>query len=453
VDERFDVVVRAGSVVRGDTVDEADVGIRAGRIAAIAAPGSLDTARSEERVDARGLYVLPGVIDAHVHFREPGLESKEAWSTGSLAAVMGGVTTVIDMPNTVPVTATAADVADKAARIEARSWCDAGVFGLAGEASIDAVPELAGAGVLGFKAFMGTTVGDLAPLSDDALRAAMVAVAATGLRLGVHAEDDAVIAAETARLRAEGRTDPVAHAEARPPRSRSTPSNVRAAWRTRPVRGSTCSTCRRPTVSRCSSLGAHAAADITCELTPHHAFLAAEEMPRLGSVARVNPPLRPHPNGEFLVRALADGRITAVATDHAPHEPELKLLPDIWRAVSGFAGVETALRLFLTFGVHRGAIALPVLARAMAAGPARTWGLAPRKGAIEPGADADLVLVDLDRVGVIRASDGHSRNPLGPWEGVPTRGMPVMTFLRGELAMRDGEPVGEPRGRFVRPHR
>ena len=453
MDERFDVVVRAGSVVRGDTVDAADVGIRAGRIAAIAAPGSLDTARSEERVDARGLYVLPGVIDAHVHFREPGLESKEAWSTGSLAAVMGGVTTVVDMPNTVPVTATAADVADKAARIEARSWCDAGVFGLAGEASIDAVPELAGAGVLGFKAFMGTTVGDLPPLSDDALRAAMVAVAATGLRLGVHAEDDAVIAAETARLRAEGRTDPTAHAEARPPRSEI--GAIERACRLAHETGARLHVFHLSTADGLAALESWRArgTDITCELTPHHAFLAAEEMPRLGSVARVNPPLRPHPNGELLVRALADGRITAVATDHAPHEPELKLLPDIWRAVSGFAGVETALRLFLTFGVHRGAIALPVLARAMAAGPARTWGLAPRKGAIEPGADADLVLVDLDRVGVIRASDGHSQNPLGPWEGVPTRGMPVMTFLRGELAMRDGEPVGEPRGRFVRPHR
>jgi dihydroorotase-like cyclic amidohydrolase len=192
-------------------------------------------------------------------------------------------------------------------------------------------------------------------------------------------------------------------------------------------------------------------ADITCELTPHHAFLDTGDMTRLGSVARVNPPLRASGNGEALVAALAAGRVTSIATDHAPHEAPLKRDPDIWRAVSGFAGVETSLRLFLTFGLHAGAMTLQDLVRATSEGPARTWGLWPRKGAIEPGSDADLVLVDPDREAVIRAADGHSRNPLGPWEGVRTRGLAVATILRGTIVMHDGQSLGGPRGAFVRP--
>lgn len=441
----FDLVVRNATLVNATTMFPADIAIADGKFAAIATPGSLTT-RAVDEFDASGLHALPGVIDGHVHFREPGLEYKEDFLSGSRAAVMGGVTTVLDMPNTIPSTSTAALVRQKHARIDGRAYCDVGVYGLVAQDNLAELEPMAEAGVVGFKCFMGLTTGEISPPDDGVLLEALAVIAKLGLRCGFHAENDQIMRHRIQQLQSAGRTDPLAHVESRPVLAEvesiqrvalfasrtATPIHifhltsrdgleVIRAWRARGV-------------------------DMTCEVTPQHCFLTSDDMARLGSMLRINPPVREPGHAAALLEALADGAITSIATDHSPHTAAEKLNANIWQAVSGFAGVETSLRLFLTYGK----MSLPRLVRATSEGPARTWGLYPRKGAIRVGSDADLTIVDCQREGTIRADELHGKNNLTPFEGVPTRGAAVATLVRGQMVMRDGQlvspatPIGRP---------
>lgn len=444
-----DLLVRNGIVVTSTGRAARDVAIRDGRFSAMAPPGTLDAAGAEV-LDATGLHVLPGVIDGHVHFREPGLTHKEDWGSGSRAAVMGGVTTVLEMPNTLPPTASVETARAKMALAGATSWCDFGIFGLVTDATLDELEPMAAVpGLVGYKAFLGPTTGDLEEPGDAGLMAAMRHIARLGLRLGVHAEDRAIVETGQRVMRETGRRDPLAHVEGRPPEA-----EIGAI--TRVARLAAATGCRLHVFHLSTAAGLAAieewrdrGVDLTCELTPHHAFLDSRDMERLGSVLRVNPPVRPPGNAEALVRALAAGRIEAIATDHAPHERELKLRDDIHEAVSGFPGVETSLALFLTEGVAAGRLTLEQLVRATSEGPARTWGLWPGKGALAVGSDADLTIVDLARKGTIHGEHLHGRSDTTPWEGWPTVGAPVATIVRGRIVMRDGELLGEPAGRGV----
>jgi dihydroorotase len=190
--------------------------------------------------------------------------------------------------------------------------------------------------------------------------------------------------------------------------------------------------------------------DVTCETTPHYCFLTSEFMQTLGSLLRMNPPVREPGHADALLRGLVEGRIDAIATDHSPHTLQEKLNDDIWQATSGFAGVETSVRLFLTYGVKAGRMTLQDYVRVVSEGPARTWGLYPRKGAIAVGSDADLTVVDMERTGVIEAARMHGKNNHNPYEGRRTTAEPVGTIVRGQVIMRDGELVGAPRGRMVK---
>jgi dihydroorotase len=172
-------------------------------------------------------------------------------------------------------------------------------------------------------------------------------------------------------------------------------------------------------------------------------------MKTLGSMLRMNPPVREPGHGDALVAGLIDGRVDGVATDHSPHTKEEKLNDDIWKAISGFAGVEISVRLFLTYAVNAGRMTLQQFVRATSEGPAKTWSLYPRKGAIRLGSDGDLTIVDLDKEGVIREAELHGKNNPTPFDGHKTRGQAVATVVRGKIVMRDGELLGEPSGRIV----
>jgi allantoinase len=449
---RVDLIVRDGTVVTSRGRGAFDIAAHDGRIVAIAARGALEATAVHE-VDATGRYVLPGVIDGHVHFRDPGLTHKEDLGTGSRAAVMGGVTTVLDMPNTLPPTDTVEHARDKARLVEDQAWCDVGLIGLVGTEGIDQLAPMADAGlVVGFKAFLGPTTGAIGRPDDGLLLDAMNRIADLGMRLGVHAEDGEIIEHETARLRAAGRCDPLAHVEGRPviaevesigriglfARSTGCPVHV---FHVSSRQG-------LDMVDRWRADGA----DITTEATPHHCFLGAEDMAQLGSRMRINPPvrLRSEGHGAALLAGLASGRVTGIGTDHAPHTRAEKLHDDIWQAASGFAGVETSVRLFLTEGVDAGRMTLEQYVRASSEGLARAWGLYPRKGAIAVGSDADLTIVDLDREDVIEEARLHGKNDLTPYEGRRTRGAPVATIVRGRVVMLEGDLLGEPSGRLVR---
>lgn len=449
---KVDLIVRNGTVVTATGRGAFDIAASDGRISAIAARGAL-AVRADQELDATGRFVLPGVIDGHVHFREPGLTHKEDLGSGSLGAVMGGVTTVLEMPNTLPPTDSVAHARLKVDALVGRSWCDVGLFGVVVGERTDPIRPLAESGlVVGFKAFLGTTTGALARPPDGALLDAMREVRALGMRLGVHAEDDEIVGREVARLRAAGRTDPLAHVESRP-----VIAEVESIGRVGlfaqhtgcPVHVFHVSSREGlAMVDRWRALGV----DMTTEATPQHCFLGAEDMARLGSRMRINPPVRARAegHGDVLLAGLASGRVTGIGTDHSPHLREEKLHADIWAAASGFTGVETSVRLFLTHGVHAGRMTLEQYARASSEGVARAWGLYPRKGAIAVGSDADLTIVDLEREGPIEGAQLHGRSDVTPFEGVRTRGAAVATIVRGRIVMLDGEVVGEPSGALVR---
>jgi dihydroorotase (multifunctional complex type) len=440
--EQLDLVISAGTLVSSRGQRPADIGLAGERIAAIAEPGAL-AGRGAATLAAGALLVLPGLIDGHVHFRSPGLEHEEDWLSGSRAAVMGGVTSVLEMPNTVPPTATVEAAQAKLALGAARAYCDFGIFGLLGENSA-AVAELAASGlVVGIKAFLGPTTGDIPSPSDDALRAGLTAARAAGLRTVFHAEAADVVAQATAAVRAAGRDDARAHLDARP-----VGAEVAAIERIGRLLVETGAAGHIAHLTSAEGLAAVerwrvTGADLTCELTPHHALLGLDAYDRFGGLAKVNPPIRGETHPAVLLAALADGRIDCLASDHAPHALADNQRPSIWDVPAGFCGVETLLPLLLT-EVAAGRLPIEALVRATSERPAQVWGLWPRKGALEIGADADLTLVDPQHAGVVRAAELHGKNNASPWEGRATTGAAVATIVRGRIAMRDGELLGGP---------
>ena len=444
----FDLVVRGGTLVTSSATFAADVGITAETITAIVAPGHLG-GDARQVIDATGRYVLPGVIDDHVHFREPGLEYKEDFGTGSRAAVMGGVATVLEMPNTHPTTSTAELVRQKRQLAESKAYCDFGLYGLLSQESVEELRPMAEAGVVGFKCFMGQSVGNIPPPDDGRLIDALSIVREMGMRCGFHAENDQIMQHRIRKLQAAGRTDALAHVESRPVLAEA--ESIRRVGLFASGTGTRIHIFHLSTADGLEAIDEwrQKGVDITCEVTPHHCFLSTADVPRLGSVSRINPPLREPKHGTVLINGLASARVSAIATDHSPHLRSEKLNDDIWKAVSGFVLVEISLRVFLTFGVHAGHLSLQQLVRATSEGPARAWDLYPRKGALEVGSDADITIVDLDLEDTISEDRLHSKNNVTPFNGVRTKGAAVATIVRGQIVMQDGQLVGPPRGRMV----
>ena len=449
--EKVDLVVRNGTVVTPESETEADIAIRDGKFVAIAPRGELDVDAAEE-YDATGNHVLPGVIDGHVHFREPGFEYKEDWRTGSTAAVYGGVTTVVEMPNTNPKTDTVEGVELKKRLAEEKSYVDFGIIGLLVQDSVPALRSLAEAGVVGYKCFLGETIGNIPAPDDGMMLDGLKEIAATGLRIGFHAENNEIMQHLIRKLKAEGRTDPLAHVDSRPPLA-----EVESIQRMGLYAQHTGAKIHIFHLSSRDGLEMieewrAKGVDITCETGAHYVFFTAEDMKRLGARLRMNPPVRYPGHGDSLLEGLKDGRVNQIATDHSPHTAEEKLNDDIWKAISGFPGVETSVRFFLTYGVNTGRMTLQQFVRATSEGPAKTWDMWPQKGAIRIGSDGDLTIVDLQKEGVIHEADLHSKNVVSPYEGYKTKGESVATIVRGQVVVRDGELVGSPAGRMVRPN-
>ncbi len=450
--DRVDLLVTNGTVVTSDATFAADVAIADERFVAIAAPGTL-AVKAEHTYDARGKHVLPGVIDGHVHFREPGLEYKEDFGSGSLAAVMGGVTTVVEMPNTKPPTDRPENVRLKQRLAEEKSYCDFGIIGVVVQENVDQIEPMAEAGVVGYKCFLGETIGNIPAPDDGMLLDGLRAVARTGLRIGFHAENNEIMQHLIRQAKAAGRTDALAHVDTRPPIAEV--ESIQRMGLFAKYTGAKIHIFHLSSKDGLDMIDEWRAkgVDVTCESGAHYCFLTSNDMRALGSLLRMNPPVREPGHGEALVRGLADGRVNAIATDHSPHTKEEKLNDDIWKAISGFAGVEVSVRLFLTYGVNAGRLTLQQFVRASSEGPAKLWDMYPRKGAIRVGSDADLTIVDLARTGQISEARLHGKNNLGPFDGHRTKGEAVATIVRGHVVMRDGELVGTAGGRMIRPAR
>lgn len=451
------MLIKNGSIVSPLSTVRGHLVIDGGKVQEVLLrDGNLPAAQTE--IDAAGLHVLPGLIDPHVHFRSPGLEYKEDFETGSSAAVCGGITTVIDMPNVVPPTGTVEGLDAKLECARGRSHCDYAIYAVLAEGSLPHILPLARAGVCGFKVFMGETVGKIPPPSDGELIEQWKVVSETGLRSGVHAEDNSILHYLRDKLQGEGRTDPLAFLESRPPVAEA--EAVQRAILFAREAGSKLMIhhiSSRQAVEILRRVKAEGVVDVRGETGPQYLLLDGRDMVRrgLGSLLRMNPPVRESEHGEALFAGLLDGTVDVIGTDHAPHTREEKRyedrMGDIWKAVSGSHEVETNVPVMLTV-VNEGRMSLNQYVRLQAENPARCWNLYPRKGHLAPGADGDVTIVDMRREGVIDENRLHSKNRLSPWHGWKVRGLPVYTIVRGQVAARDGELVDSGhRGEFVTP--
>jgi dihydroorotase len=435
--EPYDLILKGGTVVNHDGEAARDLGIRAGRFAAI---GDLSRASAGEVIDCRGLHLLPGAIDTQVHFREPGLTHKEDLESGSLSAVMGGVTAVFEMPNTDPLTVSAAALADKVKRGHHRMHCDFAFFvGATAEntrelAELERLP-----GCAGIKVFMGSSTGSLLVADDAGLRAVLKVIRR---RASFHAEDEPRLN-ERKKLRIEGdaRSHPVWRDEIAA--LKATQRLVRVAHET----GARVHVLHVSTAQEMEFLAGHK--DVaSVETTPHHLTLEAPgAYERLGTKAQMNPPVRDVVHRAGIWRGVAQGVVDVLGSDHAPHTAaeKAKTYP---ASPSGMTGVQTLVPIMLDH-VNAGRLSLLRFVDLTSAGPARLFGIAG-KGRIAAGYDADLTVVDLKRRQTITDEWVASRAGWTPYNGVGVTGWPVGTLVRGHKVMWEGSLTAGSQGERVR---
>ena len=434
----FELILRGGTAFTPAGPAATDIGVAAGRIVAL---GDLGAATAPTVIDAHGLTVLPGVVDTQVHFREPGLEHKEDLATGTAAAALGGVTAVFEMPNTKPSTTTDAAIADKVARARGRAWVDHAFFL---GAAADNVAHLAEwerlPGCAGIKVFMGSSTGSLLVADDETLGRVL---ASGRRRVAVHCEDEARLAERKALI--EGGAHPRRHPEWRDVETAlaATRRLVRLAEQARrPVH-----VLHVTTAEEMEFLAGHK--DLaTVETTPQHLTLAAPDCyDRLGTYAQMNPPIREARHREALWRAVAEGVVDVLGSDHAPHTREEKDKP-YPQSPSGMTGVQTLVPLMLDH-VNAGRLSLERFVDLTASGPARIYGIVG-KGRIALGYDADFTVVDMKAERVISNQWIASRCGWTPFDGTRVVGWPIATIVRGRVVMRDGQLLDQPAGAPVR---
>ena len=434
--ERYDLILKGGHVVTPWGVETADVAVRDGRIATL---GDLRHAEAAETIDCTGLHVLPGLIDPHVHLRDPGDPSVESIETGTKAAVLGGLAAVFDMPNTAKSVVSRDILDEKRAFLEGRAYCDVGLYvgaskkNIADLAALELQPN-----VCAIKVFAGSSTGDLLVEDDASLEAVM---RSGRRRICYHSEDEY-------RLQ-----------ERKPMFTPGMPHRNHMVWRD--VETAMLGTQRLMAIARRTGRPAHilhvsTAEELaylrdfrdvcTVEVLLNHLTQTDEAYDRLGGYAVMNPPIRDQRHLDAAWAAVNDGTVDCIGSDHAPHSREAKERP--WpNTAAGLTGVQTLVPLMLDH-VTNGRLSISRLVDLMCAGPARVYG-ALNKGRLAAGYDADFTLVDLKRQRMIR--NDWLATPAGwtPFDGTVCTGWPVATIIRGRAVMREDEVLGAPTGKPV----
>ena len=444
-----DLVLKDAKVFTPNGIFEAGLAIDGDRIVKVAREANLPPA--SERMSLDGNLLLPGLVDIHVHLRGQGLSYKEDFYTGTAAAAAGGVTTVADMPNNMPVTMSVETVKERMKAAEGDVVVNVAFYSAFPEKIEEAASIILEGGAVAFKLFMSKKVGGVDPKDSQLLSKAFKEAASLQVPVAVHAEDPNLLEERRAEALRSGKSDVEAYLEVHSP-------SVEEAAIERAVKLAEEAEARIHICHLSSSRGVRAVSaakrrglPVSCEVTPHHLLLTVEDLKSIGAAALVNPPLRSRRDVDSLWRALQAGFIDVFASDHAPHRLEEKSLP-IWEAETGIPGLETMLPLLLT-QVDRGLLTLGTLVRMASERPAEVLGLEGR-GRIVEGGYADLVVVDLSERFRIEPSTFHSKAKYSPFRGWVVKGKPVKTFVNGRLVMDGGEIVAEPGdGRVLRRRR
>ena len=464
----LDLILRNGTVITPDGLQQTDIGVAGGKIVSLAATGA-----ASEEIDATGLHVFPGVIDSHVHFNDPGRADWEGIATGSRALAAGGGTVFFDMPlNAHPPTCDAAAFDEKLIAAQEQSVTDFALWGGLVPGNLDKMERLAERGVIGFKAFMADSgIEDFSCVDNATLKVGMQRAAELGKLVAVHAESDAITARLTAAALAEKRISVRDFLNSRP-----IYQELEAIQRAIQFAGETKCPLHIVHVSSGAGVALVASArshgaDVTCETCPHYLMMTEEDMERIGALAKCAPPLRTKSAQDVLWRYLEKGHICTVGSDHSPSPPEMKRNFNFFKVWGGISGVQHTLSLLLTGSSRRESaqtsetsqsrltaaatenqwrIPLPKISDLLSANVAERFKI-PGKGRIAAGFDADFALVDLTQQFTVAKGDLLYRHPQSPYVGRALTGRVVRTILRGKTIYKDGKITATSGGRLIKP--
>lgn len=406
-----------------------------------------DEIRSEMVVDLGGRFLLPGVVDGHVHFNEPGRTEWEGYEAGSRAAAAGGTTTIFEMPlNATPPTITKDLLDRKRSVVENKSVIDYGNWGGLVDNNLDELKGMHEEGVMAFKAFLSNSGVDFERIDDDLLYEGLKFTKQFGSLIGLHAENEYVTTLLAQQLKDAGRTDRAAWYESRPPETELEAIHRACYWAE--VTGGNLHIVHITIpdgiryVDEIKNNGTH----VTSETCPHYLYFDHQDFEEIGPAAKCGPPIRSRENVEALWECVLNGQVDVINSDHSPCEwkDKEKGMDNIWKAWGGITGIQMMLPVLLSEGVNKRGLTLPTLSKMISENPARLYGVYPRKGVIAPGADADLVVVDLDEEWTLSADQLFSRNQHSAYVGRTFKGKVLKTFVRGELVYDEGKILAEP---------
>lgn len=458
----IDLVLRNGKIVSATDLVEGSIGVDQGQIVVIGKDPTLPQA--DRTIDLHGNLVLPGFIDTHCHCHGMGRSDWEDFTTGTMAAAAGGITTILEMPQTIPPSSTAETFTEKRKIMEQQAVVNFGLYGGAGTQNIDEIPRMAREGAIGFKTFMQPPMPGrekdfwgLYVVNDGSFLEVLRSTARTGLISAVHAENPEIVEYLTKRLQSQGKMDLDAYLESRPGITESEAiSRAAMLASTAGVRMHICHVSAREAVEVVRNVKQRGQA-LTAETCPHYLTFTHDQIRHLGPYAKINPPIRHEEDREVLWKALHDGTIDVVASDHGPFTSSLKEvgLHDIWKASMGAPAFDAMIPVMLTH-VKRGVMSLHELVKVLSENVAKIFGLYPRKGILRVGSDADIVVVDLKKRKKLRAQEFYTKakDVALLYDGVEVEGMPIQTIVNGLEVMKDGAVLGKPgTGKFVRPDR
>ncbi len=461
---KWDHIIKNGTIVDTKESFKANIYIKDGKIVSVSSEELEGDAI--EVTDAKGLYVLPGLMDTHVHSRDGGATHKEDFFHSTQAAAAGGLTTIFEMPNAIPAINSVENLNKQLENLLPKAHVDFAMWGLClGDLNKDEIKKLDEAGVVAFKFFWGYAInsktyglvynytpGDtdvIPPLKDGEVYEIFKEVAKTGKLIAIHAENADMIQTFTKQVMESGDKSYEAFLNTRPNICEETITQTAISFSKHT--GARLHLLHMSDGDSVESVKQAQEKDysVTAETCPHFLFLSNEDFDNIGPMMKVYPPIRYKKDQEKLWEGIQDKVITMVCSDHAPHTTEEKT-GDLWSIPAGMCGVETLAPLMID-AVSKGKISIHDLVGLLSENPAKLYGIYPEKGSLQVGTDADLTLVDFNKKYVLDKEKLHSKSKVTAYDGFELMGAPVGTIVRGITVMKDGEISSKPIGQFIKP--